>query len=437
MKKLSFALCLLALHHPQLAAEAGAPIRPLAQQHVVVAESPSPMTTPLNSPAIITLPDGRLVASYTSDKRKGRSGTACQVMLTSDDHGKTWVERARSPARQGRLFLARNTLYYIATGAGLPIQKSADRGETWSAVSHLTDKKLAWYQTAANTWRANGSIYLVMERRKTRIEAWNVIERMPILMRAKETADLLDPKSWTHASELAFADALPGSRENDPATGFFGIPFYPQTYPNRNPITSKRSFSPAGWLEFHVVQITDPDHYWHDPSGRTFHLFGRAHTGGTGYAAVCKVVENSDGTMTTSLEKVPSGKTILFLPFPGGQMRFHVLYDAKTKLYWLLSTQATDSMTRADRLAPDRYDLAFSERQRLVLHYSKNMIDWCFAGLVAKEESNRGSRHYGCMDIDGDDLVIVSRSGDKNAQSAHNGNLITFHRVKNFRDLVY
>ncbi|AHF94873.1 hypothetical protein OPIT5_29185 [Opitutaceae bacterium TAV5] len=33
--------------------------------------------------------------------------------------------------------------------------------------------------------------------------------------------------------------------------------------------------------------------------------------------------------------------------------------------------------------------------------------------------------------------VIFSRSGDKNVRSAHDGNLVTFHRVKNFRDLVY
>jgi hypothetical protein len=41
------------------------------------------------------------------------------------------------------------------------------------------------------------------------------------------------------------------------------------------------------------------------------------------------------------------------------------------------------------------------------------------------------------MVIDGDDLVILSRSGDVRAASAHDGNLVTFHRVKFFRDLVY
>jgi len=193
----------------------------------------------------------------------------------------------------------------------------------------------------------------------------------------------------------------------------------------------------------HVVVYKSPDpsriycYYWYDPSGHTFHLLMRAHTGGTGYAALAKVVENTDGTMTTMLETAPSGKTMLFLPLPGGQMRFHVLYDAPGKLYWLLSSQATDSMRRAEKLPVERVALPNNERHRLVLHFSKDLVDWCFAGVVAIGATPRESRHYASMAIDSDDLVILSRSGDARAKSAHDGNLITFHRVKNFRSLVY
>ena len=133
----------------------------------------------------------------------------------------------------------------------------------------------------------------------------------------------------------------------------------------------------------------------------------------------------------------PSGKKVLFLPMPGGQMKFYVKYDEQTKLYWLLSSQANDSMCRIERLSDDRYNIPCDQRDRLTLHFSKNMVDWVFAGLVDKGDSPKQSRHYGSMDIDGDDLVIVSRSGDTEAFSAHCGNMITFHRVKNFRDLIY
>ncbi len=430
-------LALLALLCLTASASAQA-IHPLAQDYVTVAKSPDSTNEPLYSPSLVRLKSGRLVASYTEAHKKDEAEEGeIQIILTSDDGGKTWTKRAQSRTVQGRIFEAGGKLYYLATGGGLPISVSTDEGMTWSEPALLTGKRQVWQQTAANVWSAHGNIYLVMELREKKIDAWGVGEKAPVLMRAKLTDDLTKAASWTFASELNFADIIPGYRENQPQIDFFGIPFYPQTYPKRSPIAKGRSFSPMGWAESNVVQIEQPSDYWYDPSGHTFHIFMRALTGLTNVAAMCKVVENPDGTMTTSLETAPSGKKMLFLPFPGGQMRFHVLYDTQTKLYWLLSSQTTDSMCRADLLPPDRHDLAFGERHRLVLHFSRNMVDWCFAGVVAIGDSPKAARHYASMDFDGKDLVILSRSADGDAKSAHETNLITFHRVKNFRDLVY
>src|SRR5690606_21215040 len=149
-------------------------------------------------------------------------------------------------------------------------------------------------------------------------------------------------------------------------------------------------------------------------------------------ACLAKVVENADGTMTTMLEKAPSGKEMAFVVLPGGEMKFHILYDEQTKLYWLLSTQPTDSMTRPEALPKERYSLADDERQRMQLSFSKNAMYWCFAGIVAIGPAQNQARHYASMVIDGDDLLVRSRSGDENASSAHNGDMITFHTVKNF-----
>jgi hypothetical protein len=118
-------------------------------------------------------------------------------------------------------------------------------------------------------------------------------------------------------------------------------------------------------------------------------------------------------------------------------MKFHILYDETTRLYWLLSTQVTDSMTRADRLPPERYNLPNNERRRLQLHFSKNCIDWCFAGIVAQGDTEKQSRHYASMVIEGDDLHILSRSGDEYAFDAHQTNFISFHTIRNFRNLIY
>jgi len=340
------------------------------------------------------------------------------------------------PFLHARPFVAGKSLYVLGHAGDLRLIRSDDHGETWGAPAQLTEGQ-SWHQSACNVWYANGCVYLVMERRVTnRIKGWPVGELAPVLLRAKVDSDLTKRASWTFASELSFHDTIP-QIETDPDIDFFGVPFFSSAYPKGAMPAPRRDSAPIGWLETNVIQFTDPDHVWFDPKGKTFHLWARAHTGGTGYAAVAKVVENDDGTMTTMLEQVPSGKRALFLPCPGGQMRFHVLYDAPTRLFWLLSSQATDSMIRAERLPSSRYGLPNNERHRLQLHFSKNMVDWCFAGLVAVGPTPLESRHYAAMAVDGDDLHVLSRSGDSHAKSAHDGNMITFHTVRNFRALVY
>lgn len=412
------------------------PVRPLAQTYTVVYESPDPARIFCYTPGIARLESGRLVATLDLGGPGLKKGDPMGRILTSDDGGQTWTHRADFPFFHARPFAAGRSIYVLGQARDLMIIRSLDGGTTWSQTAKLSTGQ-SWHQSACNVHYANGCVYLVMERRVTGdIKGWGVGEMAPVLMRGKLDSDLTQTANWTFASELSFRNTIPNV-EKDPAIDFFGVPFFPASYPAGSLPAPHRNSAPIGWLETNVVQFTDPDHLWFDPQGHTFHLWARAHTGGTGFAAIAKVVERPDGSMATLLETVPSGKKVLFIPCPGGQMRFHVLYDAESKLFWLLSSQATDSMTRADRLPPDRFNLPNNERHRLQLHFSKNMVDWCFAGLVATGQTAVQSRHYASMAIDGSDLVVLSRSGDARAKSAHDGNLITFHRVKDFRSLAY
>jgi len=428
----------------QPGAPAGRPVRPLAQACVEVYRSPDPKRIYCYSPGLARCPTGRLVA--TLDRRAvggakldgptygrdGATGVWQGKVFTSDDRGKTWTHRADFPFLHARPFVAGKRLYVLGQAGDLTVIASDDWGESFSKPARLTRGR-HWHQAPCNVHYANGCVYLVMERRTARrVTGWSISENAPVLMRAKVTDDLTRRASWTFASELTFCDAV-GDRRLD----HHGIPFYDVYYPDVADVGGGRICSPIGWLEANVVQFVDPDHLWHDPNGRTFHLWMRAHTGTTGYAAIARVVEGDDGKMTTSLVKAPSGKAMVFVPCPGGQMKFHILYDERTRLYWLLSTQATDSMTRPERLPRDRYNLPNNERRRLQLHFSRNCIDWCFAGLVAVGPAERASRHYASMVIDGDDLHILSRSGDRRAANAHDTDLITFHTVADFRRLAY
>lgn len=417
-------------------------IKPLADSYVEVFRSPDPKTVYGYTPGIARLDTGRLVATCDFGGRDLPKGMWGGRVAVSDDRGRTWRQTGRFPMCHARPFTAGGRLYILGHRGNLGVCVSTDKGETWSEVGWLT-KGQSWHQSACNVWYARGNVYLVMERMVPspdgRKFGWGVNRLAPVLMRTKETDDLTQRGSWTFAESFHFDSIFGGNP--DPEIDGVGIPWYTAftkwNAANPRPKDSPAVAMPVGWLEANVVQMMDPNHVWFDPTGQTFHLFMRANTSGAGYAALAKVTECPDGTMKTSLERAPSGVRTLFVPFPGGQMRFHLLWDEKTRLYWLLSTQATDTMCRYDKMPKGRYNLPYDERQRLQLSFSKNMMDWCFVGIVASGKTVVESRHYASMAIDGEDLVIVSRSGDKNAMSPHNGDMITFHRVTDFRSLVY
>lgn len=422
------------------------PIRPLANDFSVVYRSPDPKTVYTYSPGIERLDTGRLIATLDLGgpgmedwpEPKGiRYGQPVQgKVFTSDDRGRTWQHRVDFPFMHARPLVAGDSIYVLGQAGDLMVIRSDDAGETWSAPTRLTEGQ-DWTQAPSNVWYANGCVYLVMNLRPYKHSGiWPTSVEAPVLMRGKLDDDLTQRKNWEFSDTLAFRDIVSPDQLD-----YFGVPFFESAFDRSTPLSAGRSMSPIGWLETNVVQFVDPKHTWYDPEGKTFHLWSRAHTGGVGFAAMAKVVEQGPkpgtGAMKVMLETVPSGKKILYVPCPGGQMKFHVVYDEDTALYWLLSSQSTDSMTRPEELPSDRYGLPNNERHRLVLHFSKNMVDWVFAGVVAIGASPDQARHYASMDIDGEDLVILSRSGDEAARNAHDGNIITLHRVEDFRSLVY
>ena len=415
--------------------------RALANDYTVVYESPDPANIYAYSPGLVELPGGRLIATMDQGGRgvkklpnisrddltwRGR-------IFASDDGGRSWQLKSESPMSHARPFRAGDSVYVLGHQGRLIVVRSDDDGETWSSPAFLTDST-GWHQAPCNVWYANNKVYLVMERKVDRpSKGWPVAILAPVVMSASLTADLTKRESWTFSNEYCFRNAV----EEFGEPNLIGAPFFKSGLLDPESKTDRRGMSDIGWLETNVVQFTDPNHLWHDPTGRTFHLWMRAHTGTTNLACIAKAVEADDGSLAVTLEKAPSGEPMLYVPCPGGQMKFHILYDEKTKLFWLLSSQSTDSMTDPKRLPENRYNLPNNERHRLVLHFSRNCVDWCFAGLVSDSGNAGQGRHYASMAFSGNDLLVLSRSGDHRAKDAHNGNLITFHRVRNFRDLVY
>ncbi len=377
---------------------------------VVIAESPAPDSVFLYTPGIVEGLDGRLVVSVDyggpgtsvldgarSDFGDYKSGNQIRVLL-SDDNGKTWRETsARIPMMHEILFKAGKSLYMIGHSGRLLITRSDDNGETWSEPSVLCPEP-RWHQSCTPVDIHDGKVTLVYEKWVSDGHPWPGVG--PVLMQAKVDDDLTEASSWKFSDLYNPDEDMEASRPS-------GIPL---TDPGK-----------AGILETNVIRVYDEKNPFYDPSGKSVVLMMRASVGLPDIGVMMRGVEKPDGSL--AVEKLTkNGREMYFAHIPGADLKFYVVYDPESRLYWLLHSQMDGRM---------------NYRRRLALSYSPDLLKWTLAGLVAVGPADNAARHYASMIIHGDDLLIVSRSGDERARNSHDGNLVTFHRVKDFRSLIY
>lgn len=382
----------------------------IVASEVVIAESPAPDSVFLYTPGIIEGFDGRLVVSVDyggpgtsvldgprSDFGDYKSGNQIRILL-SDDNGKTWRETsARIPMMHEILFKAGKSLYMIGHSGRLLITRSDDNGETWSEPSVLCPEP-RWHQSCTPVDIHDGKVTLVYEKWVSDGHPWPGVG--PVLMQAKVDDDLTEASSWKFSDLYNPDEDMEASRPS-------GIPL---TDPGK-----------AGILETNVIRVYDEKNPFYDPSGKSVVLMMRASVGLPDIGVMMKGVEKPDGSL--AVEKLTkNGREMYFAHIPGADLKFYVVYDPESHLYWLLHSQMDGRM---------------NYRRRLALSYSPDLLKWTLAGLVAVGPADNAARHYASMIIHGDDLLIVSRSGDERARNSHDGNLVTFHRVKDFRDLIY
>lgn len=389
----------------------------LANDYTVMYRSPDPQSIYAYTPGIVRLPSGRLVGTMDqggpgvanlpgpkAHRGEGRHAWQGKV-YTSDDGGRTWIHRTDFPFFHARPFRAGNQVYVIGHAGDVMIMKSLDHGETWSNPVALTNDQW-WHQSACSVAYARNRVYLVMERLVGPPTRTKTTTLSPVVMSAPIDADLNDVSQWTFSEERTYIDLAADA-------GLLGVPFF-----------AGGGMAP-GWLEGNIIKFPDPEHPWHDPEDRTFYIWFRAGNAPPNMACVAKAIEGEDGRIRLDLPKAPSGKPLAYLPCPGGHLKFFIQYDDVDNYYWLIASHASDSF----RLGKERHQLS--------LHFSRNCIDWQMAGMVTSSGQPGEARNYASLAIDGDDMLVLSRSGSPAAKTDHDGDIITLHRVRNFRGLVY
>ena len=128
---------------------------------------------------------------------------------------------------------------------------------------------------------------------------------------------------------------------------------------------------------------------------------------------------------------------------PGAQNKFFITYDEKSDLFWTPVNIPTDNQnsTGWDKELWRKGFLGGpgNERRILMLQYSRDCLNWFHAGCIAAWPSPMNSFSYAALLVDGEDLLILSRTcapGEKTARNNHDANLVTFHRARNFRSLA-
>ena len=374
------------------------------------------------TPSILALPSGRLAASFDLsglDLRKscpppytdiGDCAAGNQlVIMISDDGGKNWRITGRLAMLHATLFRNGKDLYVIGHAGSLWISRSRDDGESWCSPA-LLDDHCKWHQSACHLEHWAGKIYLAFEQRLPSPDGvfrWPNVT--PIVMSCRECDDLLDRKNWIFGKSMPTEDILSTVNPNcgDPHS----FPFI---------------------LESNLIRLRQEDHEFYRQNDPNLFLIMRTtyDFGSTG--AVLRVTEGADGSLGLDFVKRKNTSRFFFFPMPGGNMKFYLDYDEESALYWMAASQSCDFFLKSSF---DRLD--GGPRQRLGLYFSKDAFSWCFAGLVAKAPGRLGSRHYASFAMAGKDLYVLSRSGTPEAESQHNGNRITLHVVRNFRDLAY
>ena len=117
-----------------------------------------------------------------------------------------------------------------------------------------------------------------------------------------------------------------------------------------------------------------------------------------------------------------------FYPVPGSQNKFFILKDPASRLFWMVANLPADSRGAIFDWDAIRDGGRFlngpgNDRRFLMLFYGARATD------------PHHSFMYPSADIDGDDMVLISRTS-LNAVNQHDADVVTFHRIRNFRSLA-
>ncbi|MEP6668247.1 MAG: sialidase family protein [Chthoniobacter sp.] len=381
---------------------AGIAAVPLAQDYTVIYHNPDPEYY-VEGPGLVRLDDGTFVAVVPVVPREQwsqerRAAHSVVHIFRSGDGGKTWQSLADLPYYSAAPWVDRGTLYLFANKAGagkarnenLILLRSSDGGKTWSEP--VTLFKGNYWNCHTGMVQRDHHIYWAID------DMSYGMNRGPRLVAGDLSGDPMDPHAWRISDAVTF----PGAPE--------------QLW---NP---KFAAQPSQYLEPNLIDV----------NGR-LRVLAAVKIKRPTTSNLCAVLDAADDGTKLDL------KFTQYTGMPGGHLKFCVLRDEPSKLFWATSNLSADNQGAFDfekqAIESGHFKAAASDRRFLMLSYSVDAMNWFPAGCVAQAAKLSQSFMYARPVVDGDDLAIIARSS-VNAPNQHDADNCTFHRVRDFRHLA-
>ena len=370
---------------------------PLAQDYKVVEEVADSTRSFFVNPGFAQLPSGSFVGVAARDPRQrppaGTTGPGSDVVVSrSGDRGQTWKEVACLPMKElvgTTLFVHERRLYLLIAPKHIPkgvfrVAASDDEGRTWTAPVDVS--------TGPHSWYGGHQQGMVIHDGKLYVAVSEMFKRMAVLS-CDLKQGIMRPESWrvSNVSEMPIPAEL--------SAGLF-------------PGEGLRC------LEGNVVLV----------NGR-LRVLARAviDRNGTSNMAAVFDVKDEAGRLGLDFSQL--------YPLPGGQCKFFTVFDPESQLFWMASNPVANSQYWVNPELTTQSRLPGNDRRFLMLSYASDGLNWFPAGCIAAAQSLKQSFHYPCMVIDGADLAVLSRTS-VNSGDYHDSDLLTFHRVRDFRSLA-
>lgn len=341
----------------------------------------------LCSPSLVRHPDGHLLASM--DVFSGNYPQNLTLIFRSDDNGNTWHYSCElMPCFWGKLFIHKGILYMLSVSTeygDLLIGKSEDGGKTFSAPITLlrgSNGKNGFPGVHKNPQPVvsyNGRIYNTLEWGTWGLSSEKDYYHAVMVMSCDENADLLNPESWSFTPPVKYNPNWEGVAPDG----------------GHGNIEGTLTIAPDGKLYNYMRYQTDSEKK----------------------ILVYSVREDPDAPIEYSHA----------VSFPGNLSKFMIKKDAISGKYLAIISRRADNST-----AP-------RARNLLALVASDDLTNWnlvCDLIDRTNEDPAMVGFQYIDFEIEGDDIIYLSRTAMNKAKNYHDANYSTFHRINKFRDLL-